>query len=370
MKIFHNTYEFNINSIDFLDFDLSETLFFDIETTGFAPSNTRLYLIGCLYYDREASLFRTIQWFLDDAADEKLILSSFIEIAGKYNNLVHFNGNGFDIPYITHKCRTFGLSDDLDEALLPIESIDLYKISLSLKKILKLPNLKQKTIEEFLGVSREDEFSGKELIEVYDKYMKSKDNNLLSLLLLHNLDDLKGLIKVLDIFKYSNMFNGDFTIRSVNVENISSDSRDKREVIIEAALKYKLPSRISGGNSIFYMTAFNDRIKIKISVYTNELKYFYPNYKDYYYLPEEDCSIHKSVAFYVDKNFRTQAKAANCYSKKTGQFLPQKMEIMSPYFKIEYNDKTTYFEVTDEFLKDDASIMIYSLHVLKIILNL
>jgi hypothetical protein len=58
------------------------------------------------------------------------------------------------------------------------------------------------------------------------------------------------------------------------------------------------------------------------------------------------------VAFYVDKNFRTQAKAANCYSKKTGRFLPQFHEIISPCFRLEFHDQQSYFEVDDLFQND------------------
>ena len=76
-------------------------------------------------------------------------------------------------------------------------------------------------------------------------------------------------------------------------------------------------------------------------------------------------SIHKSVAFYVDKNFRTRAKAANCYSRKTGQFLPQYTDIISPYFKIDYYDKKTYFEMTDDFCNNTERIMNYAVHVLE-----
>ena len=76
-------------------------------------------------------------------------------------------------------------------------------------------------------------------------------------------------------------------------------------------------------------------------------------------------AIHKSVAFYVDKDYRTKAKAANCYSKKTGRFLPEFSDIISPYFKIEYNDKTMYFEMTDEFMQNKEQIKLYSLHIFK-----
>ena len=105
-------------------------------------------------------------------------------------------------------------------------------------------------------------------------------------------------------------------------------------------------------------------MKIKISVYNGGLKFFYQNYKDYYYLPMEDRSIHKSIAFYVDKNYRTKANAANCYSKKTGRFIPQYEEIISPYFKIDYSDKITYFELTNEIINQPDLIKNYIDNVL------
>ena len=36
--------------------------------------------------------------------------------------------------------------------------------------------------------------------------------------------------------------------------------------------------------------------------------------KNYYYLPEQNCAIHKSVAAYVDKSRRTAATKNTCYT--------------------------------------------------------
>ena len=51
-------------------------------------------------------------------------------------------------------------------------------------------------------------------------------------------------------------------------------------------------------------------------------KYFYPDYKNYSYLPDEDYAIHKSCAIYVDKAHRVPARPETCYTRKTGEFLP------------------------------------------------
>ena len=45
-------------------YDKSEVVIFDIETTGFAAASTKLYLIGCGYY--EGNDIYIIQWFNDD----------------------------------------------------------------------------------------------------------------------------------------------------------------------------------------------------------------------------------------------------------------------------------------------------------------
>lgn len=61
---------------------------------------------------------------------------------------------------------------------------------------------------------------------------------------------------------------------------------------------------------------------LSLPLYRGVLKFFFPDHKDYYYLPQEDTAIHKSVAQFVDASCRRKATAANCYTKKEGIFLP------------------------------------------------
>lgn len=44
-------------------------LFFDIETTGFSPKTSALYLIGVLYYQKDNWYLK--QWFANDYNSEK-----------------------------------------------------------------------------------------------------------------------------------------------------------------------------------------------------------------------------------------------------------------------------------------------------------
>jgi len=356
LKTIVNKLELNLKNFDGVMFD-EKSIFFDIETTGFSVSNTVVYLIGCIYYQDDS--WYSTQWFAQNQAEESIILYDFFNKLKDYSTIIHFNGSGFDIPYLEAKFKKYSLPYNFSG----FNSVDIYKKISKLKNILKLENLKQKTIENFLEIKRQDTFSGGELIDVYYHYVENNNEDLLNTLLLHNSDDIIGMLLILDIISYYELFNGNFSI-----ERVVEDS-EKKELAFDLALNIAIPKRITHGFGPYYISAHGDSAKIKVKMHTDELKYFYPNYKDYYYLPVEDTSIHKSVAFYVDKDYRTKAKAANCYSKKTGKFLPQYKDIVSPYFKIDYHEKVTYFETTNDFLNNHDLVKSYLTHVLWILSN-
>ena len=146
-------------------YTLSEVLFFDIETTGFSAKTSYLYLIGCLYFQEGAPKIK--QWFAETPSDEPVLLFEFFEFLKNFKYLIHYNGNGFDIPYLMQKCAHYNLSYNFES----IKSVDLYKILSPFKSLLKLENLKQKTVENYLGISRKDVYNGGELISVYLEYI-------------------------------------------------------------------------------------------------------------------------------------------------------------------------------------------------------
>lgn len=354
----------DIPDITYTNYNKNEVVFFDIETTGFSPETTILYMIGCIYHQQNR--FICTQWFSDNKDAQAEVLTAFFEFIKKYKVLICYNGQGFDIPYLTKKCKMLKLNYSFDN----ITCLDIYKAIQPFKALFKTENMKQKTMEQFLGINREDKYTGGELIEHYLTYLKTNSKELLDTLALHNHDDLLGMTSLLRIMAYPSALNGGFIVTGISAAPFMNfDQTEGKEITIEVKLNMPVPRRVSFGNDTFYVSLHDSLGKLTIKAYTNELKYFYPNYKDYYYLPAEDTSIHKSVAFYVDKNFRTKAKAANCYSKKTGCFLPQFDEIVCPYFKIDYYDKITYFEFTEEFKTNGELIGKYFLHVVNRLLN-
>ncbi|MDO5028939.1 MAG: ribonuclease H-like domain-containing protein [Bacillota bacterium] len=161
-----------------------KSLLFDIETTGFSRTSARIYLIGSLAKENNKYIFR--QYLTENSADEKLILKEFLNLALSYDYLVSFNGDSFDLPFIKARCQRYGLDSSHLDA---IESIDLYKLIKEKALFVSLDNYKLKTIEKFMGLNREDLFTGGELISLYYEY-ENGDKNLENILLLHNEEDI------------------------------------------------------------------------------------------------------------------------------------------------------------------------------------
>ena len=348
----------NINYIEFQglykNVDFLNTIFFDIETTGFLAKNSHLYLIGVLYVSKETNTFTTIQWFSNKKNDEREIILAFAEFMKNYTTLIHFNGKGFDIPYLEAKAENLGVNIEFDN----LKHIDLYKSATKLKKFFNTENIKLKTLEQFFNLNRDDTFSGKDLISVYEEYIHKNDNILKEFLLLHNYEDLKGMLTVLNILAYEYIFNEQYNY--VNIEH----NQTNHEIVLELALLTPVNTRISYSTDNIYLTVFNTKLKLLVKSYEGELKYFYENYKDYYYLPQEDMAIHKTLATYVDKEFKEKAKKTNCYTKKVATFLPQYTTLFNPSFKENYKDNISYFELNDEFINNEVMLVNYAKHII------
>ena len=360
MQTWHK--ELNFDNTDTLTNALfaEDSVFFDIETTGFSPANTTLYLIGCAR--RKGNIICIDQFFADTPDEEHLILAAFLELLKPYRTLITFNGLGFDIPYLKKKCEKYGLTHPFDEK----DYIDIYKEVSGLKFLLKLPDYKQKTIERFLGLSRNDTFSGGELIEVYQNYLKTPDEQAMFFLKQHNYEDVLGMTGLIAIRSYRKLFDGAFTVNSTET-NIYKDCNGipQKELILTLQNQYPIPQRVSCQTDAFYLICDGMQSKLRIHLFEGTLKFFFDHPEDYYYLPAEDMAIHKSVATYVDKDFRKKATANNCYTKKDAIFVPQYETLITPFFKESNKDKLTYFELTREFLDSDSLLRQYTSHVFR-----
>jgi len=352
------------------DFDIiapkERIVFFDIETTGLSTKNAALYLIGLVSYEDEA--WTLTQFFAENMFEEAELLAAFFDILNTKKKLgrvflFSYNGDGFDIPFIKNCIRQYRLNYDF----AGIISVDLIKLIRPYKKLLGLTDCKLKTVEKLCGIFREDKYNGGELIYVYEEYLRlaamSEDSceytdmnlklndKLLYTLLLHNAEDIADMPFIMGILGYEALMKGAFSITGSSISDGCWD--------IRARLEIALPEGIYAEESgITVSIGEEDKrlLNIAVQLFNGELKYFFADYKNYYYLPAEDYAIHKSVGEYVDRKARKQATARTCYQKRSGIFVPQYEPVIAPVFYTDYKAQPFYGELTEYIEKNDGNI--------------
>ena len=326
------------------------TLLFDIETTGFSPKKSDLYLIGVGYRRGDEAVIE--QFLADDSSEQSQVLDYFAERLQKHTTILTYNGIGFDLPYLKEKFHTFAselhtasVADDAASSdLFSSHTIyDLYKELTPLRGFLGLPNLKQKTVEDFLRLTREDTYSGGDLIPIYRHYAATHDDLPKGLLLLHNYEDVLGMLQLLPMLSYPAFLNGDYRVEGVSV----SPSKDTLEIMLTPSEPF--PVRVKSVSAPFSFVADGTDATLTLRLFQGELKYFFPDPENYFYLPDEDIAIHRSVGNYVDRKHRIPAKKSNCYLRKTDTFVPQPEELYSPAFRMNNKDLLSYFALPETF---------------------
>lgn len=375
---------------DFLTTDLfpvplDQVLFFDIETTGLSPRASSIYLIGTLYYDVSLQQFIMTQWFADDSKSELVMLSDFLEQLESFAMLCHFNGRTFDIPYVLQKCEKHQIVPSAHcQAIFADQkqqlSYDMLIALRPLKKLLGLSRCNQTSLEAYAGIIRTDQYDGGRLIPIYSAYRQDlllhpeqaaeKEH----LLLLHNDEDLLGMLAVMALLSYRHLFTrkGEPLPALTGLQITCCDSayllKQCPDVTVCTASEYcaisfapEIPVPLTGWFGCSYddeelhdtclLSLEQTSGTLWIPMIQTELKYFMKDYKHYYYLPEEDTAIHESVASFVDKEHRKKATAATCYLKKEGSFLPSLCAITSSentyVFRQDYKAKQCYLAVPE-----------------------
>lgn len=357
MKVIHKTLAFTILTDHYFSpYTDEEILFFDIETTGFSPVTTDLYLIGAIYCREKKWHF--IQLFAESPAEQEEILKQFFALCNSYKILIHFNGDTFDIPYLRKKAEMLHLSHPLDQ----MESMDLIKPVKQHFKLLGLPNYKLKTIEGFLGVHRQDPYTGGELIQQYLAYRTEQDPSLSANLLLHNEEDLYGLTKIIPILDYTQYIkklkNG---LVEMKVKNRGNSEGSFTFILtptdplpFSTALSYKSWRCVAKQelNAIFF----------EIRLLETTLYHFLKDYRQYLFVPDRDEAIHRSIAQFLPRDQVEPARPANCYIKRTGLFIEVFERVPDTFlFQSGPKERTQYIPVLleqEDYMTDSLCVQI------------
>ena len=313
---------------------LNDFLLLDIETTGLSAEHNAVYLIGCIYHQTDG--WNLIQWMDNTGNEEKEVLSSFLLFASGYRILVHYNGDRFDIPFLRKRIELHSLTDTTFDA----KTLDLYKVILPYRRVLGLPDYRQQTMEALLGTGRIEDKSGADLVKVYRRFIVDPEPELLTMLLGHNEADVTGLLSLLPLMIYRELDSSEFRVRKAQANYYTDhDGTRREELFIFFRLGRSLPAPVYASADHCYVKIEGDEGVLKVPLYTEVMKYFYANYKDYYFLPEEDMAVHQWDLY------------------------------RTPFFKRSYEDKELFFEFSDDCKKDRNFLGGYAAYVFTHIKN-
>lgn len=323
---------------------------FDIETTGLGADTSYLYLIGAMMIKNDRMIF--MQWFANSMSEEADLINSFFSWLPDKTCLIHFNGRGFDVPYLSKKCKKLNIP-----CLLPqMPNIDLYRSFAPIKEYFNMTSRKLVAYEKLIGHNREDVFNGGELINVYRDYVgkikfnKEEAKKLEEILLLHNEEDILDMVPVLSLFTYMDVFAGNvdnYDCKYVEPEKAETDGHIN-DLLITIKSASKFPVEYSKKLAIapdiepIQIITKDDTASIRIPIYKLKLKHYYQDYKNYYYLPNEDMAVHKNVADGVSKEYREQATKATAYTYTETDFIPHPGKHIEPSFQKDIKDTYSF----------------------------
>ncbi|MBQ6551569.1 MAG: hypothetical protein IJL78_09200, partial [Lachnospiraceae bacterium] len=176
-----------------------------------------------------------------------------------------------------------------------------------------------------------------ELIAVYEQYTEAPDPRLLKLLLLHNEEDVLGMPALLPMLYYTDILED-----PGRPEEVYRNKNGSRLIIsYRSPASFKKTLELTDPSGI--RTLFQDHtLTLSVPCVYGELRFFFPNFRDYYYLPVEDRAIHKKLGRFVDKEYRVQAGPDTCFTKRSGFFVPALSGSGLPCYREAYDAKTQY----------------------------
>lgn len=202
-----------------LSFLPESKIFLDIETSGFHPQTSSLFMAGFLISSSAEHLLRQLYVTSPQAAEEKALLqrcfshfspfffekdsfsekdpleaslsSSHRQISAPATSvrpsfLVTFNGKTFDLPFLIARAKINHLSFSFEENLQE----DLYQWLRERKKFFSFPSLKLEKIAQQAGFIRKDPLSGKAIAAAASSMAQAEVQEAV---LLHNKEDLLSL---------------------------------------------------------------------------------------------------------------------------------------------------------------------------------
>jgi len=176
-------------------FDLNKCIFIDTETTGLSTSGgTFAFMVGIGWFEENHFVLR--QYFLISPDQEEAMLLDLENLLSLHQNIVSYNGIGFDIPILKSRFKYHRIPTTITNK----KQIDLLKYARMLFRY-QFENRSLKSIEsKVLNFQRtEEEIPGYLAPVIYQEYLKSGETQEIAGVFYHNEMDVVSLAALLRI---------------------------------------------------------------------------------------------------------------------------------------------------------------------------
>ena len=291
-------------------------IFYDIETTGLSPDRDEVYLIGAAV--QKDGGYEYIGFFSESPEDEPAVLSAFSDLCKDCSCMVMYNGTTFDRPFLTKRYNLYGLPDPFSK-----KELDLYKEYRPLKPLLGFKSLRQNALEAYTGTERKYP-DGKAGITLYKACRKDKDPIKQKMLVGHNIEDIEGMLSITRFSSYLQYQKALFRCTGAEPQN--------EQILFQIETGLPVPKPFTFENAGIRIEAETQNAKVCIPTNAGKLKQYYPDYKNYDYIPAEDTAMTHSVSRFLDKSLRKPATPDTCYTR----FTPDSTFFAAPDLQTKY----------------------------------
>ena len=171
--------------------------------------------------------------------------------------------------------------------------------------------------------------------------------------------------QILPILAYPDFLTGDFSFKGSESRDIPYAAGNAEKHLL---LHYESPVSLTSGFQFsigkLELSAEGNCLTLDLPLYSGELKRFYSDYENYYYMIYEDCAIHKSVGQYVDRSARKKATAKTCYTRAAGLFVPQPLlangaPMWHECLKADYKSRQLFVTYSEQLFTDPETAVLY-----------
>ncbi len=316
--------------------DHDHPVLISIETTGLYARSAFVFMFTAVYY--ESGTWHKVIMLAGNRRDERPLLSSLHAIVRSADILYSFGHFSFSSRFLSERYENMN-GPGAEFFPRDLEIADIQHQLKSIRYLLPPGHLARHDIEKYVGFCRRSDIKGKKIADTFAAYEKTMDEGLRQMLILHQTEDIDSLFRVHVMEAYCRFAAGHFRVIRHGIS-----PEDPGLLIIEAVSDDRFPSELKTKDTHREIILNGISVTITVPVFYGKLKYFLPGQaKDYYYLPDEDRAIHRSVAVFVDKAHRRKATKDTCYTTCEGTFLEcPRHSGWDPVFKTDFHSKGSY----------------------------